>query len=564
VKKLFSLIFALILVMVPLYAANAAWTQYQTSPADTYNRPDLTAEFDLTTVSFAVTDTAPDEYVFFLNFTKPISANLFADSVGSWAGILLDLNLDGNVDYSLQTTTTNYEGNYFHAGKFVDRRNGTAVTSSLCAVKTWSNLDKQAAYIGFSIPKNCLPFGSQVSIQGYADQNANDNQNFDFAPDNMWTFNLAGGSISSNPPGTSLTDGLIPTVNSLGSSSISAPDVPPSDLVSLAANLTPSIVTVLCGNSLGSGWSINVDLDASHANSGYKSLIITNHHVIDGCTSNRNIQLVLSNQSRVSAYVYVWDSTNDLAGILTGTYIPPLNWRGATPEQGWWAGIIGSPLGFPGILTTGVVSSLNSVDFSGTTTAPINPGNSGGPVFDHTGRVIGLATAKYVDAENFGIFKGTPLLCQMIIKCGSTNQIWMGNTVVKPIPTPTPTPSPTPIKITKSKQSINDWGLPPTISMPSSGTISFSLDATSHLDPVLVSKTESVCLISQSEIVILKSGRCIISASQSGDDEYFPAPTKILQVLISSPKTTITCVKGRTLKKISGVHPKCPSGYKKK
>jgi hypothetical protein len=32
----------------------------------------------------------------------------------------------------------------------------------------------------------------------------------------------------------------------------------------------------------------------------------------------------------------------------------------------------------------------------------------------------------------------------------------------------------------------------------------------------------------------------------------------------SSAKTTITCVKGKTTKKVTGVSPKCPSGYKKK
>jgi hypothetical protein len=29
-------------------------------------------------------------------------------------------------------------------------------------------------------------------------------------------------------------------------------------------------------------------------------------------------------------------------------------------------------------------------------------------------------------------------------------------------------------------------------------------------------------------------------------------------------KTTIICVKGKTIKKVSGVKPLCPSGYKKK
>jgi hypothetical protein len=32
----------------------------------------------------------------------------------------------------------------------------------------------------------------------------------------------------------------------------------------------------------------------------------------------------------------------------------------------------------------------------------------------------------------------------------------------------------------------------------------------------------------------------------------------------AAKKTSITCVKGRTSKKITAVNPKCPSGYKKK
>ena len=32
----------------------------------------------------------------------------------------------------------------------------------------------------------------------------------------------------------------------------------------------------------------------------------------------------------------------------------------------------------------------------------------------------------------------------------------------------------------------------------------------------------------------------------------------------ATTKTTITCVKGKTTKKVTGANPKCPSGYKKK
>jgi hypothetical protein len=420
--------------------ASAAWIQYQSSEADTYNRPDLTAAYDITRVDFAISDTKPDEYWFFLNFAQAISANQFNDGKDSWAGIFLDVNNDGKDDYSLETSFKTYEGNYYHAGDFIDRTSGSPVRKTDCAVQTWTNLASKASWIGFSIKKNCKTFSPVIGVQGYSDRTIDDSKDFDYAPDKYWTVNINGGTVTPSGNSTSTTiAGQLPSVNNSGESLVTAPASQPSDLVTLAAETTKSVVSVLCGSGIGSGWSINVALSAANISNGYRSYVITNHHVIDDCINSRAVTLVLSNQTRVPGYVYSWDEANDVAGILTSTSITPLNWRGANPQQGWWVGIIGSPLGFPGILTTGIVSSVNNATFLGTTTAAINPGNSGGPVFDRSGRVVGLATAKYVNAESFGIFNGTPLLCNRIIVCSSTSQIWNGAVVSTPTPTPTPT-----------------------------------------------------------------------------------------------------------------------------
>lgn len=428
----------LISLVFPVSSASAAWIQYQSSEADTYNRPELTASFDITRVDFAINDSAPDEYWFFLNFAQAVSANQFNDGQDSWAGILLDVNNDGKDDYSLQTSKDSYSENYFHSGKFVDRTSGSPDTKSDCKVETWTNLTSKASWIGFSIKKSCKTFSPTIGIQGYSDRISNDNADFDYAPTNSWKVSLSGGVVAPSGNSSSTTiPGQLPTVNNFGESLVSAPSSQPTDLVSLAAETTKSVVTVLCGSGIGSGWSINVGLSAANISNGYKSYIVSNHHVIDDCISSRMVTLVLSDQTRVTGYVYSWDEANDVAGILTPANIPPLSWRGANPQQGWWVGIIGSPLGFPGILTSGIVSSVNNSTFLGTTTAAINPGNSGGPVFDRSGRVIGLATAKYVNAESFGIFNGTPLLCNKIVVCSSTTQIWNG--AIVPTPTPTPT-----------------------------------------------------------------------------------------------------------------------------
>jgi hypothetical protein len=60
----------------------------------------------------------------------------------------------------------------------------------------------------------------------------------------------------------------------------------------------------------------------------------------------------------------------------------------------------------------------------------------------------------------------------------------------------------------------------------------------------------------------LNSGISNVSNENLKDDwtEISPAATPI----VTQKKTVIVCLKGKTSKRISGVSPKCPSGYKKK
>jgi S1-C subfamily serine protease len=475
-RKILVSVVLVISLIYPVTPANANWIQYQSSGVDTYNSPELTAAFDITQVNFGVTELRPDEYMFFINFADAVTPNQFNDGQGSYAAIFLDTNNDGKDDFSLQTNTEPYVNNVFHPGKFIDWTSGSPVISSDCEVTTWTNLESKATWIGFTLKKSCKSFNSIIGIQGYSDRISKVGD-FDYAPSEYWSVDINGGAVIPSGSSSSTTiAGQLPSVNNSGESLVTSPSSQPSDLVTLASETTKSVVSVLCGSGIGSGWALNVGLSAANTSNGYKSYVITNHHVIDDCISSRSVTLVLSNQTRVPGYVYSWDEANDVAGILTSTSLPPLNWRGGSPQQGWWAGIIGSPLGFPGILTTGIISSVNDATFLGTTTAAINPGNSGGPVFDRSGRVIGLATAKYVNAESFGIFNGTPLLCNKIVVCSSTSQIWNGAIVVTPTATPTPTAN-----------------------------------------------------------------------SAAG-----------------KKKTTITCIKGKVIKKVNAVKPKCPAGYKKK
>lgn len=58
----------------------------------------------------------------------------------------------------------------------------------------------------------------------------------------------------------------------------------------------------------------------------------------------------------------------------------------------------------------------------------------------------------------------------------------------------------------------------------------------------------------------------VITPSPSASATPSPHPTTVMKKIVapSVKKTSITCMKGKTVKKISGISPKCPTGYKKK
>lgn len=221
----------------------------------------------------------------------------------------------------------------------------------------------------------------------------------------------------------------LPVANQSFVHDLANPSSAPTDLVSLSQKISQSVVTVVCGNSLGTGWAIKVKLTDDMLASGYRSYLITNHHVVSSCLNGQTLNITLADKSQVTGKVWAWDSNDDVVGIVTSADIPPLTWQGATPLQGMWVGVIGSPLGFAGILTTGITSSVTLDPTIGTLTAPINHGNSGGPVFDREGTVIGFATAKYTNSEGFGIFYGTPLICRAVLACPLGTNAWYNNTL---------------------------------------------------------------------------------------------------------------------------------------
>lgn len=89
-------------------------------------------------------------------------------------------------------------------------------------------------------------------------------------------------------------------------------------------------------------------------------------------------------------------------------------------------------------------------------------------------------------------------------------------------------------------------------------------DASSGLTLDIYSKTPKVCSTSGMRINLLNSGNCDLVLSQPGNGNYEAAEDVFLSFIIKRAVSTITCIKGKVSKKITGVNPKCPSTYKKK
>ena len=82
-----------------------------------------------------------------------------------------------------------------------------------------------------------------------------------------------------------------------------------------------------------------------------------------------------------------------------------------------------------------------------------------------------------------------------------------------------------------------------------------------------VTSSTGVCSITGSTLNLLKAGNCSVTATQAGTSALAPASATASITLTGTAvvaKKIITCVKGKTIKKVTGTNPKCPKGYKVK
>ncbi|MFL5683674.1 MAG: S1C family serine protease [Chloroflexota bacterium] len=200
------------------------------------------------------------------------------------------------------------------------------------------------------------------------------------------------------------------TVASTGSVSASG------SVVDIVKAVSPAVVTIVAdgisstdpqtgqtgvGTATGSG----VIFDAN-------GLILTNHHVV--ANDPQSVTVNLKDGRSFPATIYGIDTLTDLAIVkvdATGLPTAPIG-DSSSIQVGQQAIAIGSPLGtFTDSVTSGIISALGrTIPVEGgeilnnliQTDTAINPGNSGGPLFDPTGKVIGINTAGSQGAQGIG------------------------------------------------------------------------------------------------------------------------------------------------------------------
>ena len=132
---------------------------------------------------------------------------------------------------------------------------------------------------------------------------------------------------------------------------------------------------------------------------GTQGEVLTNHHVVNGCSTIS----VKSDYGTSAARIVAFDPRLDVALLKTAqNFKAAITFRGMPPAgPGETVVALGYPLA--GILASeanvsvGVISALAGIGNDTTRmqiSAPVQPGNSGGPLLDSAGNLIGLVVSK--------------------------------------------------------------------------------------------------------------------------------------------------------------------------
>jgi len=169
-----------------------------------------------------------------------------------------------------------------------------------------------------------------------------------------------------------------------------------------------------------------------------EGIIVTNNHVVEGASS---ITVNFSDGTQLPARLIGVDPDSDVAVLRVDAknlLAAPVG-TSADLLIGETVIAVGNPFGLSGTVTTGVVSALGRsvpskeagrtfTDFI-QTDASINPGNSGGPLLNIEGRVIGINTMIFANAQGIGfaipVDRARKVVLD-ILRYGQVHSAWIG------------------------------------------------------------------------------------------------------------------------------------------
>ncbi|HEV8603709.1 MAG TPA: S1C family serine protease [Gaiellaceae bacterium] len=165
----------------------------------------------------------------------------------------------------------------------------------------------------------------------------------------------------------------------------------------LAARVRRSVFTVTASLDEGSGFVAWVK--------GRDTYVMTANHVVVLSVHRHELGVRVHSGTRVwLGRIVRTDPDNDLALIRVPRRIGPPLWQRPVyvpPLVGDELLLVGSPLGYEGSVTSGVVGRVAYNEIQ--TDAAAYPGISGGPVVDEDGRVVGVLVSGEAENLNFAV-----------------------------------------------------------------------------------------------------------------------------------------------------------------
>lgn len=199
--------------------------------------------------------------------------------------------------------------------------------------------------------------------------------------------------------------------------------VPPTSIGGLVENLKPTLVTIKCAESSGSGFSFildDADLENGYRFAGSKvendlTRIITNAHVVQECVADKKVNFESADGKTYQAKLEIVDVQNDLALLSSNKFIEGISGLYWKPRPGYWVMGLGSPHNFAGSVTFGNIINFDSNSIFHT--ASLSPGSSGGPLVDNEGYLYGVNTGAKPVGQNFNISVSLNAFCDALVIC---------------------------------------------------------------------------------------------------------------------------------------------------